>query len=206
MLKLIQLILLFFVGQSFALSKVGEGTLKKFLKAEDNYSRTNLKYLKEGRLISNSEVLEAPKGKHRAWAKALGLHDLKCESVLPKISRYEDYKKYMSFVNQSTYVNKIFTLAFKVALLPVEFSAQLKIDRIPGQGNFPFVFIGELFKGSAGEIKVQEIEGRCLVYIHLNLNVRDLGYPDFIMENFYTTVAKMGLRKLFQVSGHRMET
>ncbi len=206
MLKGCQFILLYFGAQAFALSPSGEKSLKLFLKERDYYSRTNLKYLKEGRLISTSKVIDAPKGKHKAWAKAAGFHTSKCSPVLKVISRYEDYKKYMSFVSTSQYYQDIFSLVFKVSILPVEFFATMKIDRVFKPGTYSFTFIGKSFKGSKGEIVVQEIEQRCLMYVRLDLDVNDLGYPDFIMENFYTTVAKLGLRKLFQVSGHRMKT
>lgn len=187
----------FHLSEAYSVSHETEVYLKSFLKNRDYFTRSNLKYLKKGRVISNADVDTVEEGKKQViWTKVAGLHSDKCANVLPKIARYEDYSKHMSFMDYSTYTKGVARIRLKISLLPVSFSAAVKIARMNKPGEYPFTMTAGILKNSKGKVKIEEHEGRCLIYARFDQRGPHLGYADFIMENFFTTVAKLGLENV----------
>ena len=120
--------------------------------------------LKKGTIIADSVV--KTKGLTQSLhLSVFGLHRLPCAPVWGKLSLYENYKKYLDLVDQSTYNEKTQELFLLVdhTLLPFSMSLRFKLPRIRGPGKYPFTFTSGFLKGLLGTIEVSERQGRCLL-------------------------------------------
>ncbi|MCB9093650.1 MAG: hypothetical protein H6621_01155 [Halobacteriovoraceae bacterium] len=183
-----------------------KSSVESYLKKNDFYSRSNVEYLLKGKVIANSDVDSPDKDTQTMWTKASAFHSRDCKPVLAKLSRYEDYSKYMSFIEYSTYVNGVINMRLKISLIPMAFDFTMKMPRIDKPGLYPFVFSAGILKGLTGTLDILEIDKRCFLFAKIDWKGKNLGYADFLMENFFTTVAKLGLEKVFSITGHRNQS
>lgn len=132
-----------------------------------------------------------------------GLHPNSCSVALQKLSRYEEYSKFIDFVKLSRYNEKTgrIYLYLQASILPFNMALDFKIPRITRPGNYPFEFDKGFLYGLKGEIKV--IDGpnkRCLFFSDARWQGPDSGIPDLIFELFTNTLAEKSMELLFRIS------
>ena len=157
--------------------------------------------LKKGTIIADSVV--KTKGPTQSLGLSVfGLHRLPCAPVWGKLSLYENYKKYLDLVDQSTYNEKTQELFLLVdhTLLPFSMSLHFKLPRIRGPGKYPFTFTSGFLKGLLGTIEVRERQGRCLLIGRANWEGSKTKIPDGVFELFTKTLLKLAAQKLFIIS------
>jgi predicted transcriptional regulator len=177
--------------------------VEKLLKEKNIFTRSNLNYVLAGKVIANSKVENLPKKKQKMRTTVAAVHSKKCEPVIEKLAKYEEYSSYMGFVKKSVYKNGEFDISLQVSVFPINFDAKIKIDRLKDPGVYPYTMSAGFLKGLKGKLIISEHDKKCSVFSEVDWEGKDTGYNTFLMENFFTTIAKSGLEKLFSLSGHR---
>lgn len=132
-----------------------------------------------------------------------GLHPNNCSVALQKLSRYEEFYKFIDFVKLSSYNEKTkrIYLLLDADILPFRMALDFKIPRITKVGSYPFSFDKGFLDGLKGTIHV--INGpnnRCLFYSDAYWQGPDTGIPDIIFELFSSTLAEKSMEVLFRIS------
>lgn len=132
----------------------------------------------------------------------LGLHKNSCPRVLPLMNRYEEYQKHIKIISESYYNprNKLLVLVFDFPILPFQVMLQMQLERISASGNYPYILKGGIFPDLKGSIDVSNYKNRCLFNVSAYWQGAKSNIPNFILEIFLETVAKMALEKLFRIS------
>ncbi|MCY4643126.1 MAG: hypothetical protein OXB88_00755 [Bacteriovoracales bacterium] len=159
------------------------------------------KGLYRGELIIKS--LMKTEGKfQRLSYYAAGLHPRTCPKALQKISEYESYRDFISFIKRSRYHKKTqdFELLFDHTLLPFPMVLKFRIPRIKAPGIYPFSFPMGLLKGLKGKIQVSRRQGRCFMELKARWKGPSTKINDTVFEVFSITLGRIGIRKVFRVS------
>ena len=183
--------------------------LRSYMEEKKFYSRTNLEYLKDRKIISSSEVSD-PEPKIQTLSHYVaGIHEKNCTDSSAVLGKYEEYKKFISFLEKSDYDGKTIMMVLNaqqiIPLLPekyFKFNINVEIDRLKGPGAYKFTMALGLFKGLAGFVNVVETpEKKCLYYINADWKGQDTGLKNFIVKNLTEMISIRGLDKLFRISG-----
>jgi len=134
--------------------------------------------------------------------KIIGRHKKKCHYALKKISQYENYQYFISFIKKSTFDEKSKRVFFGLddPLMPFKMSLQFIIPRIKTPGLYHFSFDRGLLKDLHGEIHITSHAGRCLFYVHARWLGPYTSIPDLLFELFSTTLGRRATEKLFKMS------
>ena len=157
--------------------------------------------LKKGKIIVSSKI-QTKNGQQKLDYYASGLHPLSCSKALRKISQYESYKDFISFITKSRYnekAQKIY-LMFNHILMPSPLSLHFVIPRITAPGYYPFHFPKGLLKGLRGKIQVSPHGRHCFMEVASNWKGRPTGINDTVFKIFSITLAKLGIQKIFRIS------
>lgn len=165
------------------------------------------KALIAGEMVSNavvSDFQEKTKGVKMQNLEfySAGVHPKDCVFAFQKLSRYEDYKTFLSFIKESSYVPKTgqLRLLLSTAILPFNMVMRLKLPRILGPGDYPFQFNGGFLIGLTGVIKVIEIKKQCLLYVTAQWQGKASGFPNIMFELFSATLGKLAVEGLIRSS------
>jgi hypothetical protein len=180
-------------------------TLRKVLNDFHFPSETVAEKLLQSEVISESLVQTSEENKKKFQTmkvKVVGLHSRTCQWGLQKISRYELYKEYISFVKDSRYYEEKKMIHFLLDhdLMPFSMTLDFQLPRIQAPGKYEFVFPGGFFAGLKGDIHVTSLGNRCLYLLTANWKGAHTQINDFIIQNFSQTLARMGLEKLIRFS------
>lgn len=131
-----------------------------------------------------------------------GLHPKKCSTALSKISQYENYSDYISFIKKSTYSDKtkIINLEIDHLLMPFPMYLLFKIDRVDQIGNYNFTFEQGFLKGLKGIIQIGEHKSKCLFYFDTKWRGNKSKIPDSVFSFFLDVLGQRLLDNLFRVS------
>ena len=131
-----------------------------------------------------------------------GLHPKKCSIALSKISQYESYSNFISFVKKSQYFekSKIIKVEINHILMPFPMYLLFKIDRVDKPGNYKFTFHQGFLKGLKGVIRVGEHKSRCLFYFNAKWKGKKSKIPDTVFSFFLDVLGQRLLDNLFRVS------
>ncbi len=163
------------------------------------------KKILRGKIFVHSNVTDFKvdkKRKQKLDYTLAGLHKKSCSFALTKLSRYEEYKNYLSAVKDSKYDEKkqrIF-LHLKSDLLNIGFILNFKLPRITKEGTYPFLFDRGFLKGLTGNITVYEHYNRCFLHIKADWEGPHSSYPNLILEMFSSTIGRIAMSRLFQIS------
>lgn len=183
--------------------------LEEFMKQHKFYTRSNIKYLEQGDIIVSSDVeTDSTKINQKLDMYVAGLHSKNCADTISTLNQYENYNKMIPFIEKSSYDEKNQLIHFFLSgepYLSLKFLLETKLERIKSTGIFPFVMGAGMFSGLAGHLYVVEFnEGsRCLYYAKADWYGKKTDYPDFAVELLADGIGKTGLKKLFEVSGHK---
>lgn len=193
-------------------SKDQKFDLKSFLQDHNFFSRSNLEYLNDNRVIVNSVVETAKKGneeQQKMVVRVAGIHGKSCAESSVTLAQYEKYKDYITFVKSSDYKDGKVYLTLKAEPIPVQFSLDLKIERLKDPGIYPYLMGVGIFEGMTGEVHFYDFvdtksqKKKCFYYSDAFWQGKHTGYPNILVETFTTTIAKKGLERLFIMSGHQ---
>jgi hypothetical protein len=132
-----------------------------------------------------------------------GIHKRSCRYALSKISLYEKYKDYMSFVKSSSYDDRRSRIYLKLShvLLPIDMVLYFILPRIKEAGVYKFLFDQGFLKGLKGRIHVSPYEKECFFFITANWEGPDTGFSDSLFEFFSKGISVLTIENLFRVSG-----
>jgi hypothetical protein len=189
-MKFFLIVQLFFLS-FFCFAK--EMNLNQYLKPKWQLSKTQIKYLKNDKVLAVSDV-ESESGMQTFDLKAAALHTKKCRKVLRKLSRLENYQEWIGFIKSSTYLQKsnLFTLKADHPLLPYPMIVHIIVERPTKKGRYPFTFPTGLFTGLEGYFEISEFNNRCFFYAESHWKGKKTKLPDFIIEIFSETLSKVG--------------
>ncbi len=158
--------------------------------------------LLKGDVVSIGQV-DSPTDKEQQLMEFVaGVHPRNCTRAMRKLSRYEDYSKYIDFIKQSSYDEKNEKIHFTIdhVLLPFPMILEFKIARITKEGHYPFTFDHGFLKGLQGKVIVKEVGKFCLLGLKTDWRGPETKIPDSIFGTFIQTAAKLGLEHLIRVS------
>jgi hypothetical protein len=170
------------------------------------YSNSLNKKIKNGRILTSSKVktFEGP-GKKKFQSLEMstsGLHKKSCKYAMRKLSLYENYQDFLSYVDSSAYDEKkeVIFLGLSAPVLPIKFDLFLNIPRIKKEGSYGFSFNQGFLKGLKGKIDLANFKGRCFVSASADWKGPYTGYSSFIFKTFVDTILDLTLKKLFRIS------
>jgi len=131
-----------------------------------------------------------------------GLHPKSCSFALIKLSRYEDYSKFLSFIKTSAYDEQKQRIILKLShtLLPFDMGLNFVLPRIKGPGTYPFRFDRGFLKGLKGAIHVSKHKERCLFYSEAHWEGPDSGINNQVFGFFSQALGKIAFERLFRIS------
>jgi len=134
--------------------------------------------------------------------QSYAMHSKSCNIALSKISQYENYKSYIGYIKRSSYSKKINQLYLRIdhLLLPRPFVLVFKIDRMIEPGIYKFLFQEGILVGLKGKIDITEYKNKCYFSIKANWEGKHSGFPNTMFEMFTSTLAKLGINKIFKIS------
>ncbi len=166
-----------------------------------NLKDSDWKRLERNEVLVSSQMKD--RGKQQEFNYySIGLHPSSCNIGLRKISRYEQYKEFVSFIKQSDYSDstKQFHLLFDHTLLPFPFKLRFKVDRVVAPGKYSFIFEHGFLKGLKGNIRVSKYKKRCLYELMAKWKGPDTKINSTLFEIFSRTLGKLGKQKIFRIS------
>ena len=185
------LIIQLFLLSDFAWSK--KTSLNQYLKNKWKLSKTQSNYLKNGKVLADSDV-SSKNGMQTFDLKAAAFHTKKCRKVLRKISRLEDYHKWINFLKSSDYIEKshLFNLKADHPLLPYPMIVHIIVERPTKQGKYPFTFPTGMFRGLEGFFEIIEFDKKCFFYAESHWKGKETKLPNFVIEIFSETLSRIG--------------
>ena len=160
------------------------------------------KDLRRGTILSLSQV-KTKKKRQRLNYYAAGLHPRPCHLALRKLSRYEHYQNFISFIHSSQYDAKTqeMKILLKHRLLPFPLSMHISLSRITSPGRYPFRLLSGMLKGMEGKIQVSHYnQNQCFIELSGIWEGAVTKFGDTVFEIFTTTLGKLGMKKLFRIS------
>jgi hypothetical protein len=169
------------------------------------FSDSQKKKILENEKIIRSDVESTTKESKKRQSldfMITGLHPKSCKFALRKLSRYENFKKYISFIKSSKYDEKNGRVSFKLSsiIFPFDMSLDFKLQRITKPGIYKFSFDKGFLKDLQGSIHVTAHGNRCLFYSTAVWEGKHTGIPNLIFEIFSATAAEISMSKLFRIS------
>ena len=200
-LKNIIFFLLFFSSHSLCSQELTASVLP--------YKKNLKEKILQGEIFAESKVKSVPdpSGKDKKDLQDLkfsiaGVHEKTCDYVLKKLSRYEDYSKFLDFVKKSQYSDQTGEINFLLShtLLPYDMGLVFKLPRITKTGVYPFIFERGILTNLRGNIHVIDHKNRCLFYTTAEWSGTHTGFPNLVFEFFSQSLAKLAMERLFRLS------
>ena len=169
---------------------------------DNSFHRSVWDSLKKEEYYSKSQVNSQKDKQQSLNFQSMGLHTVSCQIALVKISRYEYYSQFLSFVKQSSYDDKarLISLTLSHSLMPFDMDLSFKLDRVEKPGVYPFVFEGGFLKGLNGEIQISEFSKRCFFNAVAKWQGPDTKIPNTVFEFFTQVLGQLTLKNLFRIS------
>ncbi len=185
-----------------------EGTIRRLQEGEC-YAKSSLQEVPrppQGKGKSSSPRKEKTKEMKFTFAVA-GWHRYNCATALPRLTRYEDYQRYLPFVVSSTYQTSTQTLdlAFKVWILPFSLRLNFQLPRMDKEGVYPFTFKEGFLPNLKGKVSAKDVDQRCLILITADWQGADPGFNPTLFEVFTQTAGTLGIEKMLRVTGQAMD-
>lgn len=197
---LIIIFTIFFQNSAFSLEKPSPLNFEKI-----PYKKSVKDSILDGNVFSESKVTDFEEQNKKMQSlnfSIAGLHKKSCNYALKTLSQYERYNKFLSFVEESSYDDKIGEITFRLShvLLPYDMMLIFKLPRIKEVGVYPFAFEIGFLKGLNGNIHVINHKNRCLFYSEASWKGPDTGVNAYIFEMFSQALSKLSMETLFRIS------
>ena len=190
-------ILLIILAQQISLVFAYDTQLFNFFQNKWQLNKESIKEIIDGKVLVDATVDTSSKSGEKQQSfglKAAALHPKSCTKALRKLSLYENYDKWISFIKSSLYDEKyrLLTLKANHTLLPYPMLVHIIVDRPTKPGVYPFTFPTGIFSGLKGEFEVKSHGKRCIFYATSNWQGKSTGIPDFVIELFAETLSRIG--------------
>lgn len=167
------------------------------------------KQISRGEIISISKVNSYQNKANKLERQNLnfqiyGLHPRSCRLALRKISRYENFSKWVDFIKTSEYNDQTHLVYFVLShsLMPFDMELEFEIPRITTTGSYPFIFSRGLLKNLKGTIDVYEDRGQCLFVTKAIWDGDKTKIPDSVFEFFTQALSKKSMEIIFRISSN----
>lgn len=183
------------------ITSVNANTVKIINFSNLPYKKSTKKKILSEEPFVNSEVKSFEKKMQSLNISMAGMHKKKCIPALRKISLYENYQDFLTFIEKSSYDEKKerIILLISSSILPMKMVLDFKLPRIKKPGVYHFKFDKGFLKGLLGEIHVSRHNERCLFFVKGDWIGPDTGFPNLLLELFSSTLTKLGMEKLFRI-------
>ncbi len=164
--------------------------LIKFYNNHWQITNKSIEYLKKGEILAESSV-ENHKGNVQSFKiNIAALHKRKCSRVLRKLSMYENYSDWISFIKSSKYdeKNKLLTIKADHTLLPFPMIVHIIVERARTEGVYSFSFPTGMFKGLKGKFLIKQHNAGCAFYADSKWIGKHTKIPNFVIELFSETL------------------
>lgn len=180
---------------------LAEANLDEFISKYWKLNSAQKTALIEGEVLSDATVNSDDINQH-FFLHGMAMHKKGCRKVLRKLSVFENYKEWISFIERSDYVekNNLLTLKADHLLLPYPMIVFIIVDRPTKPGIYPFLFPIGLFKNLSGFFEVKEINGRCIVYTESKWSGPKTKIPNLAIEVFSEALSIKGAEILMRKS------
>lgn len=188
-----------FAGQKL-LTRDDQKALYPLLVSNWKKAKSWIDDLTESRSVSYIKVRTLKGQKQSLELKVSGVNPKSCAISLAKISRYQDYQNYLSFIEKSFYKEKSQKAFFLIShsLLPYKMSLSLRIPRIKKPGHYPFEFISGIFPYLKGKIFVARLNNKCFFFIDAHWEGSKTGINSTLLEVFLQTISEIGMNRLMR--------
>lgn len=201
-------LLIFFISSASArqnklnLSQKNISVISEKLKPFFSASKAEIEDLLKGEVISTGKVDSPSEKEQQLFLFVSGIHPRSCERAMRKLSLYESYPLYISFIKTSSYDDSTQNFSFTIehTLLPFAMIVRFKIPRITKPGHYPFIFESGFLKDLKGIIILENIENHCLLALKTDWRGPSSSIPNLVFGTFIQTVGKIGLEHLIRVS------
>jgi hypothetical protein len=174
--------------------------LSQFYNKYWKITNKSIEYIKAGKIIVESTV-DSHKGNLQSFdMNVAAMHKKSCAKVIRKLSMYENYDEWISFVKSSTYLekNRLLTIKADHTLLPYPMVVHIIVDRPKKPGVYKFSFPTGMFAGLTGKFIIKKHGSSCAFYAQSHWNGKETKIPNFIIELFSETLTKLGGELLFR--------
>ncbi len=169
------------------------------------FEKSEIKKILKGKCISKCKVKTIKHKKQSMKYNIAAYHSKPCKPVLKKLSKYEDYKKYISVIKDITYKEKTQNLyaSLNHVLLPFNISIYVKIPRIKKPGIYNFIFKKGFLPNLKGKIFINQENNRCLFLLKANWLGEYSGIPSPILYVMAKIIGTKSVYSLFNATGHK---
>ncbi len=131
-----------------------------------------------------------------------GLHPRNCQSALRKLSQYENFSRWIGFIDKSTYDEKKQrpTFHLKSNLLPFNMTLDFHLPRIRQPGVYEFQFDRGFLSGLKGKIYVHSHKKRCFFESEAYWRGPHSSIPSSVFEFFSDALGRLAMENLFRIS------
>ena len=164
------------------------------------YSDSVKQKIVEGSIFSESKVEDIRPKKQQMSFSIAGLHRRSCQMILPRLSQYEGYVGKISFIEKSRYRRGRVHFLLSAPILPFKIVLDFRLPRINKVGVYSFYFDHGFLKGLVGNIKIDSIKERCLLYIAANWQGKHSGIHSSLLEFFSQALAQKAMESLFRIT------
>ena len=166
------------------------------------FQESTIKRIQKGEVYAKALLQDTTPGKKKFTFAVAGWHRRDCATALPRLTMYERYHQYLPFVAQSTYqdASQTLDLLFKIWIIPFSLRLHFQLPRMAQEGSYPFTFKEGFLPNLRGQVRVQDVEKRCLVLITADWQGADPGINATLFEIFAQTAAAMGVEKMLRVT------
>jgi len=172
--------------------------LHNFYKNYWKMTQRSIQYLKKGEILVDSNVSSDQK-KQVFHMKVAAVHPKKCSKVLRKLSLFESYKDWISFIKSSNYNKRqrLLTIKANHTLLPYPMVVHVIVKRPKSPGIYPFYFPTGIFAGLKGEMVIKDTANKCTFFSKSYWSGKKK-LPDFAVELFSETLTQIAGSTLFR--------
>lgn len=190
---MVKLIFILFSFSLIAHAGPLDSELQKYLSKRWKLSETQQDYLDKGKILTNADVTSST-GIQNFDMQATAMHKKRCRKVIRKLSQFELYPEWISFIKQLKYNDetKLMTMHADHPLLPFPMIVHIIMERPKKTGRYRFRFPTGIFRGLAGYFEIQEFNGRCHLYAESHWAGKQTNIPDLVIEVFSETLARIG--------------
>lgn len=196
---MIKIALILIISSSLCLGETLKNNIKKLWPDALN----SLDFLKSSQILVNSSVSSTLKNQDFQM-KAMLYHPKSCTIALRKISRFELYPQWISFIKSLQFEEQkqLITIHADHTLLPFPMIIHILSKRPTKPGVYDFSFPTGMYKGLKGQYHILDTAERCLFYAHSSWSGAKSKVPDFILELFTESLTKIAGNILIRKSSY----
>lgn len=173
--------------------------LHEFYNNHWKVTKRTIEYIENGEIIVDAQV-ESMMPNQSFKMNVAAMHPKSCHRILKKLSIFENYEKWISFIKSSKYNDKrrLWTIRADHALLPYPMIVHILVDRPTKTGTYEFTFPTGMFTGLKGHFIIKKHKNKCAFFAKSNWVGKDTKIADFIIELFSETLTKIGGEIIFR--------